>query len=103
MKIENIPLSAAANNLALLTDLYQIMMAYGYWKSGTAEQEAVFHLFFRENPFHGGFSVACGLAQAVEFIEAFHFDDEDIAYLREMVGNDGEPLFDPAFFNYLKK
>ena len=40
--------------LGLLTDLYQITMAYGYWKLGRADQGAVFHLFFREPPFHGG-------------------------------------------------
>ena len=45
-------------SLALLTDLYQLTMAYGYWKLGTADKEAVFHLSFRKNPFAGGYSVA---------------------------------------------
>ncbi|MDQ3292527.1 MAG: nicotinate phosphoribosyltransferase, partial [Bacteroidota bacterium] len=44
-------------SLALLTDLYQLTMAQGYWKKGMAEQEAVFHLFFRKNPFNGGYTV----------------------------------------------
>ena len=48
-------------SLALLTDLYQLTMAYGYWKSGLAEKEAVFHLYFRKHPFNGGFTLACGL------------------------------------------
>ena len=49
----------------LLTDLYQLTMAYGYGKCGKLDREAVFHLFFREHPFAGGFTVAAGLATAV--------------------------------------
>ena len=66
-------------SLALLTDLYQLTMAYGYWKAGVSDREAVFHLFFRENPFGGGVAVACGLAAAVEYIEQLRFDEEDVA------------------------
>ena len=51
------------HSLALLTDLYQLTMAYGYWKLGRADREAVFHLSFRKNPFGGGYAVACGLAR----------------------------------------
>ena len=50
------------HNLALLTDLYQLTMAYGYHRAGIAEHEAVFHLVFRKNPFKGGYAVACGHA-----------------------------------------
>ena len=46
---------------ALLTDLYQLTMAYGYWKSGKADQEAVFELFFRKAPFQCGFTIAAGI------------------------------------------
>ena len=60
-------------NLALLTDFYELTMAYGYWKTGTMDREAVFHLFFRSNPFRGGFAVACGLEDA-----SFTFD-RDVA------------------------
>ena len=88
-------------SLALLTDLYQLTMAYGYWKSGTAEKEAVFHLFFRKNPFGGGFSVACGLAEAVEYLERFRFGADDLVYLATLSGNDGAPLFEPAFLDLL--
>jgi nicotinate phosphoribosyltransferase len=88
--------------LSLLTDLYQITMAYGYWKSGTAEKEAVFNLFFRKNPFGGGFTVAAGLEQAVDFIQNFRFTDDDTAYLATLTGSDGQPLFDPAFLDYLR-
>ena len=46
-------------SLALLTDLYQLTMAYGYWKSGMTDRDAVFHLYFRKNPFKGGYTIAC--------------------------------------------
>jgi nicotinate phosphoribosyltransferase len=89
-------------SLALLTDLYQLTMAYAYWKAGVHEKEAVFNLFFRTNPFKGGFTVACGLARATEFLERFRFDDLDLAYLASLAGNDGRPLFEPAFLEYLR-
>ena len=54
-------------SLALLTDLYQLTMAYGYWKTGVAEREGVFHLFFRKHPFQGGYTVAAGLEQVLDF------------------------------------
>ncbi len=89
-------------SLTLLTDLYELTMAYGYWKSGNENKEAVFNLFFRENPFKGGFSVACGLSYVVDFLENFRFDDDDIAYLSTLKGNDGNLLFEAAFLDYLK-
>jgi nicotinate phosphoribosyltransferase len=87
--------------LGLLTDLYQLTMAYGYWKLGRAEQEAVFHLFFRTPPFHGGYAIAAGLSPALDFVETFRFDSSDIDYLRSLCGNDGAPLFEPDFLSYL--
>ena len=47
-------------SLALLTDLYQLTMAYGYWKVGLADHRAVFHLFYRKNPFGGGYAICAG-------------------------------------------
>ncbi len=88
-------------SLALLTDLYQLTMAQAYWRSGLAARRSVFHLFFRENPFGGGFSVACGLAQAVEYLEKLSFDDGDCTYLATLRGADGEPLFADGFLKYL--
>lgn len=89
--------------LTLLTDLYQLTMAYGYWKSGMAETHAAFHMSFRNNPFGGGYSVACGLEQAVEYLRGVRFGDGDLAYLREQRGNDGEPIFaDAAFLEWLR-
>ena len=89
-------------SLALLTDLYQLTMAYGYWKSGAAGREAVFHLSFRKNPFDGGFTIACGLGYAIGFLEHYRFADDDLAYLSELRGNDGEPLFEAAFLDDLR-
>jgi len=89
------------HSLALLTDLYQLTMAYGYWKSGRAELEAAFHLFFRRLPFGGGYAVAAGLGPAVEWLERFRFEASDLEYLAGLRGNDGRPLFEPAFLEYL--
>ncbi len=91
-----------AGSLALLTDFYQLTMAYGYWKAGIAEKESVFHLFFRKNPFNGGFAIHCGLEYAIEFINNFRFTEEDVAYLATIQGNDGQPLFEDAFLEYLQ-
>ena len=87
--------------LSLLTDLYLLTMAYGYWKTGKADCEAAFHLFYRRNPFKGGFAVAAGLAAAGEFIEKLRFGPDDLAYLATLAGNDGRTLFEPAFLDYL--
>ena len=89
-------------SLALLTDLYQLTMAYGYWKSGLTSREAVFHLFFRRNPFEGGFTVAAGLASVVDLFESVRFDDADLEYLGSLRGNDGAALFEPGFLEYLR-
>ena len=48
-------------------------MACGYWKAGVTDHQAVFHVTFRENPFGGQFTVACGLATAIDFLRAFQF------------------------------
>lgn len=86
---------------ALMTDLYQLTMAAAYHSAGLADTQACFHLYFRTNPFDGGFSIACGLAQAVEFLEQFRYTESDIEYLRARTGNDGKPLFSPAFLEWL--
>lgn len=87
---------------ALLTDLYQLTMAYGYWKAGKADQEATFHLFFRKNPFQGGFTIAAGLADAVAFLTTFHFSATDLNYLAALQGRDRSPLFEAGFIEYLR-
>jgi nicotinate phosphoribosyltransferase len=87
---------------ALTTDLYEVTMACGYWKAGVSDDEAAFHVTFRHNPFGGAFTVACGLATAIDFLQAFHFDETEIDYLASQRGNDGKPLFDPGFLDYLR-
>jgi nicotinate phosphoribosyltransferase len=89
-------------SLALLTDLYQLTMAYGYWKSGMDRVESVFHLYFRKNPFGGGFTVAAGLEYLLDYVTNFAFDDSDLAYLASLMGNDGKPMFEPGFIDYLR-
>jgi nicotinate phosphoribosyltransferase len=85
----------------LLTDLYQLTMAAGYHAGGRAEQEAVFHLFFRTLPFKGGYAIAAGLGSAVEWLEGFRFAADDLEYLATLRGVEDLPLFAPAFLDYL--
>jgi nicotinate phosphoribosyltransferase len=92
----------AHNFSALTTDLYEVTMACGYWKAGVNDHDAVFHVTFRENPFGGHFTVACGLATATDFLRAFHFTDTEVDYLGSQRGNDGKPLFDSRFLDYLR-
>jgi nicotinate phosphoribosyltransferase len=89
------------HSLALLTDLYELTMAQGYWKLGLADREATFHLMFRANPFGGGYTVACGLASVVEFLRDLRFEAHDTAFLKGVKGNDGRAIFDSAFLDYL--
>lgn len=90
------------HSLALLTDLYQLTMAQGYWKVGAHEKEAVFHLFFRRAPFEGEYAVACGLTTAGELLSRYAFDDGDLEYLATLEGNDRKALFDPGFLEHLR-
>jgi nicotinate phosphoribosyltransferase len=89
------------DSLALVTDFYEITMAYGYWKSGMAETEAVFHLSFRENPFGGGFTIACGLGCVLEYLTAFGFDPSDLEYLSGIRDRKGRAMLEPEFLRYL--
>src|SRR5437588_2219315 len=86
---------------ALMTDLYELTMAYGYWRTGKADQEAVFHLFFRNQPFDGGFAICAGLADCIQYLEEFRFEKSDLDYLAKLKGNDGRRLFHRAFLKYL--
>ena len=94
--------SLYGSSLALLTDLYQLTMAVGYWHCGLANREAVFQLTFRTCPFGGNYAIACGLADVVEFIQNFRFADDDLRYLSSITGADDKPLFPAAFLDELR-
>lgn len=96
MSLEN-----GSGSAALLTDLYQLTMAYGYWRSSKANRQAVFHLYFRKNPFGGGYAIAAGLQQVVEYLESFRFSQQDIDYIASIPGHDGTPIFVGDFLHYL--
>jgi nicotinate phosphoribosyltransferase len=80
---------------ALFSDFYSLTMAQGYWKKGLNPQ-AVFEMFFRRQPFSGGFSIFAGLGTLLEALGDFSYSPEDIAYL-ESLGT-----FEKAFLDYLK-
>ena len=90
-------------SLALLTDLYQLTMAAGYWKAGVAEREAVFHLTFRRPPFGGGYAIAAGIAPALAYLRRFRFTADDVAYLGSLRDNQQKPLFEQGFLDYLRE
>lgn len=81
----------------LLTDLYQITMAYAYWKNNKCSDHAVFDLFFRKNPFHGEFTVFAGLEECLKFLENFRYSESDINYLKNILPSNVEP----SFFEFL--
>jgi len=81
----------------LLTDLYQITMAYAYWKSGKINDVAIFDVFFRKNPFKGEFTIFAGLSDCLKFLEHFHYSETDITYLRTIL----PPSVEEEFFTYL--
>lgn len=83
-------------NLSMLFDFYEMTMANGYYRQGMQERVTYFDLFFRRVPDGGGFAIAAGLEQLVDYIRDLHFDEDDIAYLR------GKNLFQEDFLDYLR-
>jgi nicotinate phosphoribosyltransferase len=81
----------------LCTDLYELTMLAGYLEEGMHERPAVFDLFFRQNPYQGGYAVFAGLETALEYLEQLSFGPDDLAYL------DSLKLFKPEFLDYLEK
>lgn len=75
------PLNGFVN--PMLTDLYQLTMAYAYWKAGRHEDDAVFDLFFRTNPFGGEFTIFAGLEEVLKFVGTYRFTDRDISFLKD--------------------
>lgn len=84
----------AERNLTLLTDLYELTMMQGYFKSNSTET-VIFDVFYRKNPSDGGYAICCGLEQAINYIKDLNFSYDDIEYLRSL------NLFDEDFLNYL--
>ena len=82
-------------NLTMLCDFYELTMGAGYFANGYTDRITYFDLFFRRCPDGGGFAIAAGLEQIVQYIQDLHFDTEDIAYLRE------RKCFNEDFLNYL--
>ncbi len=80
----------------MLCDFYEFSMANGYLKNGMHERNVYFDVFFRKLPDNGGFAIAAGLEQVIEYIKDLHFDAEDLDYLRS------KGIFDEAFLDYLK-
>lgn len=80
---------------ALLADLYELTMAYGYWKQGMLDWDGAFHLFFRKKPFQAEYAVAAGLETAIQWINQLQFSDSDLEYL------EGLDLFEEGFLDYL--
>ncbi|MFX1515993.1 MAG: nicotinate phosphoribosyltransferase [Promethearchaeota archaeon] len=84
-------------NRALFTDLYQLTMSQGYFDLDKGKHEATFDLFFRSNPFNGGYTIACGIQLAMEYLVNFKFTENDIDYLKN------QNLFSEDFLEYLLK
>ena len=97
------PVERTGSASAMLTDLYQVTMAFAYWKAGMLDTEACFHLYFRSNPFGGGFTVACGLEQAIEYLKGLSFSERDTEYLATLTGSDDKPLFGAEFLAWLRR
>ncbi len=83
-------------NLTMLCDFYELTMGNGYFQNGMKDRICYFDVFFRKCPDKGGFAIAAGLEEIVHYIEALHFDEDDIAYLR------GRNLFPEEFLDYLR-
>ncbi len=83
-------------SLATLADFYEFTMANGFWKLGYSDKEVVFDMFYRQVPDNGGYVIAAGLEQFIEYIQDLHFTEEDIEYFRK------RGIFDEAYLNYLK-
>jgi len=86
---------------ALLTDLYQVTMAYAAWQAGRAESRASFSLYYRSAPFGGGYTVACGLEACRAFLANWAVTRDECDYLRSLTTADGGPLFSPDFLDWL--
>lgn len=83
-------------NLTMVMDFYELTMSNGYFKEQDRDSRVAFDVFFRKNPDGGGYSIFAGLEQIIEYIRDLHFDEDDIAYLRE------RGIFEEEFLEYLQ-
>ena len=83
-------------NMTMLCDFYELTMGNGYFRNGYKDRITYFDVFFRKVPDQGGFAIAAGLEQLIDYIENLHFSEEDITYLR------GRSLFCEEFLDYLR-
>ena len=83
-------------NLTMLCDYYELTMSNGYFKSDIKNKIVYFDVFYRDNPDNGGYAIAAGLEQIVEYINDLHFDDDDIEFLRS------KKCFSEDFLDYLR-
>ena len=86
-----------SRNLTMLCDFYELTMSHGYFKNGMKDKTVYFDVFYRKNPDGGGYAIAAGLEQIIEYVRDLHFDADDIEYLRS------RKLFDEEFLDYLSK
>lgn len=84
------------NNYTLLCDFYELTMGNGYFKTGMKDQICYFDVFFRRIPDNGGFAIAAGLEQVIDYIKSLSFSEEDLAFLR------GKDMFSQDFLDYLR-
>ncbi len=85
-----------SRNLTMLVDFYEMTMGNGYFKSGIGQRTVYFDVFYRDNPDDGGYAIAAGLEQIIEYIMDLKFTEDDIEYLRS------KKLFDEEFLAYLR-
>ena len=88
--------SANGINLTMLCDFYELTMGNGYFVSGRQDEITYFDIFYRSVPDEGGFAIAAGLEQIIDYVKKLHFDEDDIAYLRS------RGMFDEGFLAYLR-
>lgn len=84
-----------AQNLTLLTDLYELTMMQGYYEN-PSDQIVVFDAFYRKNPCGGAYAVCAGLEQVIEYVRDLHFSPDDIDYLRSL------HIFNDDFLEYFR-
>lgn len=84
-------------NKTLMTDFYELTMAQTYFNEGKQNEKVYFDIFFRKNPFEGGYTMSNGLDETIEYVKNFKFDEKEIDYLRSL------GIFKEEFLNYLKE